>query len=83
MAGVAVSLFHVDTQESKLTEIPLLSVTLGSWGLSRDQIPERLKSLDLILRARGISAFNAFCSIQASRVSRPKETIQYCLGTYH
>lgn len=49
---------------TRLTEVSLFAVT--QWeagGLSRGQIHERLKSLDLILRARGISAFNAFCSI--------------------
>lgn len=64
MVGVEVSLFHAVTQEPRLSEVPLFYVT--QWevgGLGRDRIHERLKSSDLILRARGISAFNAFCSI--------------------
>lgn len=54
---VEVSLFHVVTQEPRLSEVPLFYVT--QWeagGFNR----ERLKSLDLILKAGGISASNAF-----------------------
>lgn len=61
---VEVSLFHIVSHSgTRLTEVSLFYVT--QWeagGLSRDQIHERLKSLDLILRARRISVFNAFCS---------------------
>lgn len=60
--GVSVPCSHSGT--TWLTEVSLFYVTLWeAGGLSRGQIHERLKSLDLILRARRISAFNAFCSI--------------------
>lgn len=60
-----VCLFHVITQESRLTEVPLFYVIHGEagWRIKWGQIHERLKNLDLTLRAKGISAFNAFCSI--------------------
>lgn len=38
-------------------------VTMGVWRIKHGPIYERLKSLDFILRARGISAFKAFCSM--------------------
>ena len=71
--GVMVSLYHVVTQEPRLTEVLLCYVT--QWeagGLSRNQMHQRLKSVDLILRARWISAFNAFYSIHCKH--------RHCLG---